>query len=167
MIEDITLKGCIEFAVATEDNGIKFYNRLAQKFSDNKEVAEIFSRLAKDEEVHKAQFSRFLSDVPQEEGVTEAPEKHEYVKAMSISEFFSRSHGPFQNVDKIEDRDDALEKAFGFEKATLGFYQAVRDMLGENPTLLQVIEAEKEHVRVLMKTLITGAKFRSLQDRLQ
>ena len=38
---------------------------------------------------------------------------------LSVSEFFSRDRGPFAKIDGITDRDDALEKVFGFEKATL------------------------------------------------
>ena len=164
MLNDVTLKSSLEFAVKTEDIGSQFYSRLAKKFADNKEVADIFSRLSRDEEVHKSQFSRLLAQLPDEAGMVSAPEKSEYVKAMSISEFFSPRHGPFADIDTIEDRDDALEKAFGLEKATLGFYRAVQDAIGENDTLKQVIEAEKSHVVALMKVLMTGAKFRSLQD---
>ena len=65
----------------------------------------------------------------------------------------------------LGNRDDVLEKVFGFEKATLGFYQAVQDMIGGNPVLTQVIEAEKSHITRVMKVMITGAKFRSLQDQ--
>ena len=165
MIEDITLKNCLEFAVKTEEIGSEFYARLAKRFGDNKEIADTFSRLSKDEQVHKRQFSELLQTVPDEAGSIDAPEKREYVKAMSISEFFSPTRGPFANVDKIKDRDDALEKAFGLEKATLGFYKAVQDLLGESETLSKVIEAEKGHVVALMKVMFTGAKFRSLQDQ--
>jgi len=165
MIEDITLKNCLEFAVKTEEIGSEFYTRLAKRFADNKELADTFSRLSKDEQVHKRQFSELLKTVPDDAGSSAAPEKHEYVKAMSISEFFSPKRGPFANIDKIKDRDDALEKAFGLEKATLGFYKAVQDLLGESETLSKVIEAEKGHVVALMKVMFTGAKFRSLQDQ--
>ena len=53
---------------------------------------------------------------------------------------------------------------FGFEKATLGFYNAVKDTLGENATLQQIIDAEKRHVTRIMKVMIAEAKFRSLED---
>ena len=164
MIEDISLKGCLEFAVATEDLGAKFYSRLAKRFAGNQEVANLFELLGRDEEVHKTQFSNLLKHLPEEVGVSNAPEKSEYVRAMSISEFFSHSQGPFANIDKIKNRDDALEKVFGFEKATLGFFQAARDLIGENSILNQVIEAEKGHITRLMKVIVTGEKFRSLQD---
>lgn len=164
-MEEITLKSCIEFAVATEETGAKFYKILAGKFADNKEIADLFKLLANDEMVHRKQFADLLEQVPQEANVSGAPEKSEYVRAMSISEFFSHRHGPFKDVDAIDNRDEALEKAFGFEKATLGFYQAVQDVLGNNPTLSEVIEAEKSHITKLMKAMITGEKFRSLQDK--
>jgi rubrerythrin len=165
MLEDVTLKKCMEFAVITEDIGAKFYARLARKFTGNKELANLFELLGKDEEVHKQQFSELLKSLPEEEGVSLEPGKSEYLKAMSISEFFSHHGGPFADIEKIQKRDDALEKTFGFEQATLGFYRAVQDVLGESPTLTQVIEAEKSHVTRLMKVMITGERFRSLQDK--
>ena len=166
MIEDITLKGCMEFAVATEEVGIKFYTRLAARFSNNEEVSQIFTKLAEDEEVHRRQFRELLQKAPADEGISSSPEKREYLRAMSISEFFSHHRGPFQDFEKIQSRDDALQKAFEFEKATLGFYKAVEDVLGANELLAQVIDVERSHVAVLMKALLVeGSKFRSLQDR--
>jgi rubrerythrin len=166
MIEDITLKGCMEFAVATEELGSTYYARLAANFSGSKDIAQLFSRLAADEQVHKKQFSELLQKASENKVIGRSPEKIEYLKAMSLSEFFSHHRGPFQNIENIRDRDDALQKALDFEKATLGFYRAVEDVLGENELLTQVIEAEKSHVVVLMKALIVeGSRFRGLQDR--
>jgi rubrerythrin len=165
LIKDITLKGCIEFAVATEDVGAKFYRQLAKQFAGNRELSELFDLLGKDEEEHKRQFSELLRQLPKESAAPGPTGKGEYIRAMSVSEFFSRDRGPFANIDKIGNRDDALDKVFGFEKATLGFYQAVKDMLGSNAILNQVIEAEKSHITRIMKVIITGEKFRSLQDQ--
>ena len=165
MIEDIPLKGCIKFAVATEDVGAKFYGQLAKRFAGNREVSDLFELLGKDEEEHKRQFSQLLNQLPEETGASHSPDKSEYIRAMSVSEFFSRDQGPFANIDKIGNRDDALDKVFGFEKATLGFYQAVQDLIGNNSILNQVIATEKSHITRLMKLIITGEKFRSLQDQ--
>ena len=162
-MKGITLKDCVEFAVATEDIGARFYAGLAKKFAGNAELTELFGQLGKDEEVHRQQFSDLLKQLPAESGNV-TPEQRDYVQAMSLSEFFSAKQGPFAAIDKITNRDDALEKVFGFEKATLGFYQAVQDTLGKNPTLTEVIETEKGHITRLMKVMVTGAKFRSLQD---
>ena len=155
----------MEFAVATEELGAKVYSRLATKFSSSKEIAQIFTRLAEDEQIHKQQFSELLKKAPADKGISSSPEKHEYVKAMSLSEFFSHNRGPFQDMEKIQNRNDALQNALDFEKATLGFYMALEHVLGTNELLNQVIEAERNHIIVLMKALLVdGSEFRGLQD---
>lgn len=163
-MEEMTLKRCIEFAIATEENGARFYKRMAGKFAGNPEVSDLFKALAKDEMVHRKKFVNLLGKMPQESSVSNAPEQTEYLRAMSISEFFSHRHGPFKGADKIRSIDEALETAFDFEKATLGFYHAVQDVLGKNRTLTSIIKEEKGHVTSLMKALVTGEKFHSLQD---
>jgi rubrerythrin len=165
MIEDITLKGCLGFAVATEELGARVYTRLAAKFDDTKDIALLFSRLAEDEQVHKRQFTELIKKAPAGEDISNSPEKSEYLKAMSLSEFFSHNRGPFQDIEMIRDYNDALQKALDFEKATLGFYKAVEEVLGAQDLLKQVIEVERNHVVVLMKALLVeGSKFRGLQD---
>ena len=166
MIEDVTLKRCMEFAVATEELGAKIYTRLAANFRENKEIATLFSRLAEDEPIHKIQFSELLKKAPADEGISSTPEKRDYVKAMSLSEFFSHDRGPFKDIEKIQDRNDALQRALDLEKATRCFYKAVEDVLGGHALLAEVIETERSHVAVLMKALLVeGSEFRGLQDR--
>jgi rubrerythrin len=165
MLEDLTLKGCIEFAVATEEFGAQNYSRLAARFGDNKEIAELFSRLSEDEKAHKRQFSDLLVQVTKDTECGRAPETADYLKAMSHSVFFSRYHGPFKDAEGIRDRADALEKALEFEKATLGFYKAVEEVQGRSEPLSSIIAAERGHVVALMKALLVeGSRFRSLQD---
>ena len=55
--------------------------------------------------------------------------------------------------------------AFELEKATLGFYSAMRDVLGANDTLDSVIEAEKAHLNKVMQYIVTDSKFRGLADK--
>jgi rubrerythrin len=165
MIEDLTLKGCIEFAIATEEFGSENYARLAEKFSHNPEIAKLFTTLSEDELVHKQQFSQLKAKAPEEAAEGQSSEMNDYLKAMSHSLFFSRYQGPFKDVDTVKDRDDALQKALDFEKATLGFYKAVEEVQGDNAVLAKIIEDEKSHVVAIMKALLVeGSKFRSLQD---
>jgi rubrerythrin len=165
MLEDITLAKCVEFAIATEESGEKFYQAMADKFSDNREISDLFSRLALDERVHKQQFSKYLKEIPGADPAPLRDESFEYLKAMSISEFFSTGKGPFKDVEKVKDRDEALSHAFEMEKATLGYYNAMKDVIGENDVLDSIIRAEQDHVASIMKVMITGGKFRSLQDK--
>lgn len=164
MIKDLSLKNCVEFAIATEANGAQYYEQLAGNFAGNQELAGVFQQLSKDEVVHKAKFSELLKNLPEEAGSLKSSAAGDYIMAMSVSEFFSRDKGPLAGIDQVKNRDDALEKVFGFEKATLGFYLAVKDAIGQNSTLDQIIEEEKAHITRLMKIMMTGEKFRSLQD---
>ena len=137
---------------------------MASRFGDDPDVAGIFAQLARDEEVHKVQFTKVLEGVPVSPDDELAYERGQYLRAMAASKFFSRRSGPFQNPEKITDVGDALKQAFDFERDALGFYQAVRDEIGPNTALDAIIAAEKQHVTQLMKVIMTGARFRSLQD---
>jgi rubrerythrin len=165
MLDDLTLKGCIEFAITTEELGAENYSRLAEKFGDVPDIAQLFTRLAEDEQVHKQQFSELLTQAPQSGNNAQSAETDRYLKAMSHTIYFSRFHGPFKDIDTIRNREDALQKALEFEKATLGFYKAVEEVRGGSEQLTRIIEAERSHVVALMKALLVeGSEFRSLQD---
>jgi hypothetical protein len=68
-------------------------------------------------------------------------ERRGFLNAMSLSEFFSHRRGPFKDIDKIQDRNGALQKALDFEKATLGSFRTVVDFHAIDELLIQVSEA--------------------------
>jgi rubrerythrin len=162
MAEDLTLRECIQLAVTTEEIGCKFYERLARKFADDKDIADIFSQLAKDEKAHEKQFKLLLEKVPKEELQPEKYELHQFLRATAISEFFRKDY--FKQADEISTPSDALGKALAFEKATLLYYQAIRDVLGENKQLDAIIKAERNHVMAIARVVVTDARFRGLSD---
>jgi rubrerythrin len=164
MNDAMTPRKAIDFAVKTEELGTKFYRQLALKFSDQAELKELFELLAKDEVMHEAQFRKLLEQTPPDEGVSTGPE-FQYLRAMSLSQFFMGEEGLKRKCREIEDKDDALGIAFELEKATLQYYSAMREVLGGNDTLDAVIEAEKAHLTKVMQYIITDSKFRGLADR--
>jgi rubrerythrin len=164
MSDAMTPRQAIEFAVKTEELGQKFYRQLALKFSDQAELKEMFELLAKDEVLHEHQFRKLLEQTPPDEGVSTGPE-FQYLRAMSLSQFFMGRKGLKKRCKKIKDKSDALRTAFELEKAPLQFYRAIREVLGENDTLDSVIQAEKAHLMKVMQYTITDAKFRGLADK--
>jgi len=82
---------------------------------------------------------------------------------MSVAEVFD-TEALSKRVDEIRTREDALERALGLEKATLAYYQAMREILGADDVLDSLITVEKRHVVKVMQLLLTGAKFRGLAD---
>jgi rubrerythrin len=83
---------------------------------------------------------------------------------MSLSQFFMGEEGLKKKSKEVKDRTDAMGIAFELEKATLHFYQAMREVLGESDTLDAVIQAEKAHLMKVMQYVVTGAEFRGLSD---
>jgi rubrerythrin len=163
VIEVTTPRKAIEFAVKTEEVGAQFYKQLAARFSDQAELKEVFDFLTQDEVAHGRQFRALLDQVPLDEGVSTGPE-FEYLRAMSLSQFFMGEKGLKKKCSEIKNKSDAMGIAFELEKATLHYYQALREVLGQNDILDAVIKAEKAHLMKVMQYMITDAKFRGLAE---
>ena len=68
-----------------------------------------------------------------------------------------------KNLDQIDSREDALERAFNLEKASLLYYQAMKEVL-QDDLLDSMIQEEKSHLTQVMRYMVTGAKMRGLGD---
>ena len=162
-MDEFTLNEALKLAVTTEQIGAKVYTRFARKFADHKEIAGVFSQLAKDERVHESQFQVLLDRNPRAAETASQYGEDEYLRATAISGFFKDE--AFDNLEKIEKPKDALANAFAMERATLLFYQAIRDRIGADTALDEVIQAEKSHLTALMRVILADADFRSLSDK--
>jgi len=161
MLEQLTVKKAVEFAVTTEKLGAQIYDKLAKRFADQPDLVEVFSTLARDEVAHEREFKALLERLPLEDKPLQY-EQEQYLRAMAISEIFSEEKGLHRNVDSIGSRESALERVLTLEKSTLSYYQAMKDVLGPNEALDAIIQAEKRHVVQVMKYFITGEKVKSL-----
>jgi rubrerythrin len=164
MLEELTIRKALEFAAKTEELGNLFYSKLAKKF-ENEEISEIFSILAQDELAHQKQFQTLMEQTPEDPNVSSKDERMALLKIMSRSEFFMGEDGLYRKIDQIKTREDALERAVNLEKDTLGYFQAMKDVLGDNEILTAIIKIEKSHLVKLMEYMITGAKMRGLGDK--
>jgi rubrerythrin len=161
-MENLTLRKAIEMAVATEELGAKYYQEIAEKFSDERDVARVFKQLAEDEVAHETQFKNLLDEVPPEKDAVGQEDAGLLLRAAATSQFFDRK--AIANTAEISTPADALAKALAFERSTLFYYQSIQEVLGESPQLQKMIDAEKSHVTTLMKVIISDAKFRGLAD---
>ena len=147
------LREAVEFAITTEQLGARGYRRLARNLEKDNEVAELFLRLAQDEERHEVEFRALMETVPDRNAERDYPETYGFLRAMSISEFFSPRSGMTRDVGEIQDRAGALRRAIELEKATLGYYQALREVLGGSEALDGIIQAEREHLLSVSRML--------------
>ncbi len=162
-MDEFTLHEALKLAVTTEQIGAKVYTRYASKFAGQGKIAEVFAQLARDERAHESQFQALLDRNPRPAETGSRYGEDEYLRATAISEFFRDD--AFIDLEKIEKPKDALANAFAMEKATLLFYQAIRDRVGPDTALDEVIEAEKSHLTALMRVILSDAEFRSLGDK--
>ncbi len=166
MIDDVTVARCVQFAIEIEERGGELYGLLAAKFALEPELKELFEGLGRDEAHHLEQFQALLARAlaqPRDHTLAEAQKN--YLRAMSMADVLSTTRPLEADLDAIRSREDALERALGLEKATLAFYQAMRDVLGSDGILESLIAMEKTHVIKVMELMITGARFRGLADR--
>ena len=153
MLTDPTPRKAIEFAVKTEEMGAIFYRKMARRLSDDREIHDIFMKLAEDEDRHKAQFEALMEKVPGEFAFKSQRERLAVLRATSMSEFFLGEDGLFKDLDSIKTGQDALKRALRLEKDTLGYYQAIRDLIGDNSTVDAMIQAERNHIETLLNRI--------------
>ena len=160
-MSEFTVKKAVELAVQTERDGAEFYTELAKSFSDNKDIADIFTKLASDEKSHEREFTAILNTISEEN--SDAAESNQFylLQATSISEIFKQ--GAIKVSGDLSPKD-ALLTALNFEKATLAHYYALADVLGETQQLNRLIKSEKNHISTLMKVILGDASFRGLAD---
>jgi rubrerythrin len=161
-MDEFTLHDALEIAVMTEQLGEKVYSRFAKRFADDREVAEVFAKLAAEEVAHGQYFQLLLDQNPRTEKEVGRFGVDEYLRATAISEFFGKD--ALDKLKQVQTPGEALAQAVRLEKATLLFYHALRDHLGANTALDELINTEKTHLTTLMKVVLTDARFRGLSD---
>lgn len=164
MIENLTVRRAVEFAIQVERLGARFYEGQAEKHSGDPELRALFSTLARDEEIHEAQFRKLLATLPADQQQELREGDREYLRAIATAEMFYGDHEVLDPVDKVQTRDDALQRAFNLERASVLYYSAMRDVLGPQPALESILRAEKEHMTRVMRYLFTDAEMRGLVD---
>jgi len=161
-ITDLTVRKALELAATIEEKAAQRYEALAEKFADDEPIAAVFSQLAKDEAAHGSHFTDLVGQLPDAGGLEDREDALNLLRASAASEFFSPES--LSGVDDIRTPADALRKALGLEKATLFFYQSLRDVLDDEEEVAPLIETEKRHISSLMKVLVNDARFRGLDD---
>lgn len=165
MIENVTVRRALEFAIEAERIGAQFYSRLAETWQDEPELTEMLATLARDETRHEQQVRDILEGLGAAAGDELPAAESDYLRAISTAEIFYGNHDPLAAVAGTPDRDDALELAHHLEKSTLLYYVEMKRLLGAAAGPLdELIAMEKEHLRKVIGYALTGAKMRGLSD---
>jgi len=161
-LTDLTLRKALELATTIEDRAAQKYEALARKFADDESLGAVFAQLAKDEAAHGSHFTDLIDGVPDDDSLADKEDALNLLRASAASKALDPDN--LSRTDDIRSPADALHEALDLERATLFFYQSLKDVLDESPEVDHLIETEKRHVSTLMKVLVTDARFRGLDD---
>ncbi len=165
MPQENEIKEVVEMAVEMEKMGCAFYEKMAARFAQNKEIGELFFALAKDERIHEKMFRGLLSKLP---GFTNPRTKDDsiaFLKIMVLPETMLSEEDAKARLEQIQTPRDAVERALRVEKDTYAYYEAMKDIFGKHEALEKIIAEEKRHIVKLTEYLISGAKMRGLEDK--
>jgi rubrerythrin len=144
-MERFSISEAVEQAVQTEKLGYAFYNTMAERFRDNKDLGELFGALASKEVQHEKIFTE-LKEIVKDETAENWEEVSYYMRAIVESEFFLGKHKSLPSLDHVKTVSDAVRFAIGFEKETLLYFYAIRDVVKSRSVIDEIIEEERSHI---------------------
>ena len=107
--------------------------------------------------VHEKRFSELkeITGAAEPEGWEEASQ---YLRAIVESEFFLGSHKSLPELKQVNTVEHAVNFAMGFEKETLLYFHAIRDVVKEKDVVDEIINEEKSHIMWLSRFMETFVK---------
>ena len=136
-----------QFAIKMEEDGEKFYNRMAEKFKTNARVREVFQDLARQEVEHKNSFESMLKRFQSYSAPENFPEEYfAYIRAFAENAVFNQEKLDGE-MQKISDPISALEFAMGRELDAVNYYHELKNLVqdSDKEKIIFIIEEEKRH----------------------
>ncbi len=155
-----TIKEIIDIAVGMEDAGLRFYNRVADKFKDQ-HIKDLFLYLARQEVEHRKLFQS-LSDKVSDKPGEYNEEYFLYLKALGGDKIYPGAAENIESVmSKIETPLDAVNKGFQDEKEAILFYNEIKRLYENDSETSEVID------RVIMEERKHALKLWDLKESLK
>lgn len=149
-MEKYSVREVVEQAVRTEKLGYEFYTSMMQRFTENKPLQEFFGSLANKEKEHEQIFLA-LEGTVKDDAPTDWEEVSLYLRAIVESEFFLGTNKSLLALEQVRSIRDAVTYALGFEKETLLYFYALREVVQEKDIVGKIIAEEKSHIIALRK----------------
>lgn len=137
----------LKTAVRIEENGIVFYREVLKKFEE-KEVQEIFSFLAAEDERHRDIFEEMLSKAEPYEMAESYPGEYKaYLHAFADEHVFNKERAGEVAARKIKDIREAVQFGIEIELDSINFYQEIKQFVldHQKDTIDKIIEEERSH----------------------
>jgi rubrerythrin len=135
-----------QFAIRIEENGEKFYRKMADKFSDP-QIKELFSYLADEETKHKRIYEGMVENIEKYEPFESYPgEYFEYLRAYADKIIFDEK-ALDELQKKINDPIMAINVAMDNEVASILYYQEIKNIVPQDKrsSIDKIMEEERRH----------------------
>jgi len=147
-MKKFSVREIVEQAVQTEKLGYDFYSRMSKKFTKDNKLKNLFDALAVMEQQHENLFIE-LRDKEEDHNIENPEEVSAYLRAIVESEFFLGKNKSLPALEHLKSVKDAVHFALGFERETLLYYYGLKDIVGDDGVLSEIINEEKSHIRWL------------------
>ncbi|MFO7965363.1 MAG: ferritin family protein [Desulfobacterales bacterium] len=143
----------LDMAVRVEEQGLAFYEA-CRKTQSKPEIVSVLDYLIDQEERHKEVFSQMKSDA-QERPIPESypGETRSYLDSFVKDRVFPDTEKASEEISEIRNIDQIVEFGIRFEKLSIQFYSAVKQLVrgSEQRAIDQIIDQEHDHIRRLLK----------------
>lgn len=145
-----------EIAEQIERNGGKFYRHAADTVQDEKSK-KFLMKLAEMEEVHQSFFAELKEKFSSSEEVEGLPDSENqalaYLQAMAEGKVFGNIEDITSKIRPDDNFIDILSSAIEFEKDTIVFFAAIKDLVPKDlgkDKIDSLIREEVSHVAILL-----------------
>lgn len=149
----------LNIALSIEESGQSFYSAAAEGMEDE-DVKALMEELADWEKQHYRTFKTLSDRVGDLPALSDEQwaEYDQYLDAALANTLFQGPDKALAVAQDLEDEEEALRMALGFEKDTLLLYYDLREMLPEDEreTVDEIISEEKTHAVRLAALLRSG-----------
>ncbi|HDP94756.1 MAG TPA: hypothetical protein ENN40_05275 [Candidatus Aminicenantes bacterium] len=152
MENDLQIRDILEFAIAIETNGYKFYTETAKKFSGLKTV-QLFHFLAEEELKHEHYFRSLMLQQPDFTPSSTLTDAYEIFRADFLNSFALANRDAFdQTIEAVHSLQEAVAQAIQFEKDTVVLYSSIRKHIDSrhHEQLSLIINEELGHIGRLL-----------------
>ncbi len=143
----------VEMAIQTEQSGYQFYFGAAEKVA-HKPVADLLRWLAGQEEEHERIFRGMLTEPDRHMPAEEYEgERAEYIKTLLDVRVLPDAETGLARLATMKEDVEVVDFAIGFEKDTILFMYAMRDLSAPTAgeTVDKLIAQEKGHLAHLLQ----------------
>lgn len=142
----------LAMAVQIEEQGLAFYKACREAKIVDSRIEKVLDYLIDQEIRHKKAFSRMKSDLESRPLPESYPgEMRSYLDSFVKDRVFDEIGAGAAAVSNMDRFNQAVEFGIRFEKASIRFYSALKEVVrrSEHETIDSVIGEEREHIRRL------------------